>query len=273
MKVVYFGYNALSSCLDLLCHREDISIAAIYTGDVSAYTDQIHNLAESFDLLCHTNKPTLDAMLQWVDQGVECFICAEYPYKIPVPDNLPYSVNIHPTCLPEGRGQTPLPHLILDYPDAAGITLHQLTENFDAGDILLGQTLDISDDETFDSLHAKVFLQAPMLLQQLLDNLDTLFHQAKAQGKGSTWPTIKRTQQRIHWNMSQQEIERISRAFSSLGVAFTLNNTDYYYTSAQCVLFEHTYQAGDVISFDQFKLIIALRDGFIIIPRSCLYTL
>ncbi len=271
MKVVYFGYNALSSCLDLLIHRDDIELVSIYTGEESEHTDQIILFAESNDIACHINKPSLIEMEKIVSQGVECFICAEYPYKIPLPEALLYGVNIHPTCLPEGRGQTPLPHLILTYPQHAGISLHKLSDQLDEGDILLSESINISTDETFDSLHAKIFIQAPMLLQHLLKEWDSLFKAAKKQSKGSTWPSIKSEQQSIDWSMRHEQIDKISRAFASLGVKFTLNQTNYYYTSAQCVEFEHAYEAGDVISFDDFKLIIAIVDGFIIIPRPCLF--
>ncbi len=271
MKIVYFGFNALSSCLDLLLHQDDIEVVAIYTGEESPHTDQIIQLAEQFEINVEAIKPPLENMEKHIKQGVDCFICAEYPHKIPIPKTLKYSVNIHPTLLPNGRGQTPLPHLILNYPQYAGITLHKMTDSLDMGDILIQQSIEMGEQETFDSLHAKIFLQAPILLQRLLTELELKSEQAMAQTKGSYWPTINSQQQFIDWDMSIKEIALTCRAFGSLGVKFSLNENDYYMTSAQCIDLDHNYKAGDVVSFDEFKLIIAVHDGLIIIPRPCLF--
>lgn len=273
MKIAYFGFNALSSCLDLLLNQDNIEVVAIFSGENNEHTNQIIQLAEQFNIKCHATKPSLKLMHSLLEQGVEYFICAEYPYKIPIPKTLKYSVNIHPTLLPHGRGQTPLPHLILKYPQHAGITLHKMEETFDTGDILIQTAIEIDTQETFDSLNAKIFLQAPMLLQQLLSEWDSLYNKATPQTEGSYWPTISSEQQSINWDMPINQIALICRSFGSLGVKFTLNEKDYYLVSAQCVDIKHHYNAGDVISFDDFKLTIAVLDGLIIIPRPCLFEL
>jgi len=273
MNIVYFGFNALSSCLDLLIHHPECQVVKVYTGEEGEHTDQIVQLAQQNEIQWSTLKPLKKEMHMLVEQGADCFICAEYPHKISIPNDLAYSVNIHPTMLPEGRGQTPLPHLILSYPQHAGITLHKMTDVLDHGDIILSQALLVNEHESFDSLHSKIFLEAPMLLQQLLSNWDALYLNSKAQEKGSYWPTIDDQEQAIDWNMTNKQIDLKSRAFASLGIKFNLNQTKYYYTSVQCVNFKHAYQAGDVISFDAFKLTIATLEGFLIIPRSCLYEL
>ncbi len=48
-------------------------------------------------------------MDELVQSGVELFFVAEYPWKIPLPENLKFAINAHPTMLPDGRGATPTP--------------------------------------------------------------------------------------------------------------------------------------------------------------------
>lgn len=273
MKIAYFGFNALSSCLDFLIHQDGIEVVVIYTGPDSEHTEQITQLAHTNNIYFLINKPTINELENLVSSGVDCFICAEYPHKLHIPNSLKYSVNIHPTLLPEGRGQTPLPYLILRHPQHAGITLHKMTDELDQGDIILSHAIDVSEQETFDSLHAKVFLDAPMLLHQMFDNFDHLYNHAKPQLYGSYWEPISAEQQSINWQMTSLKIKTVIRGFGSLGIKFQLNNKDYYFTSAQCNEHQHAYHAGDVIIFDNFKLIIATLDGFIIIPRDNLFEL
>jgi len=272
MKIVYFGYNALSSCLDYLIQHNH-EIIAVYTGEDIEHTDQILHLADQQKINVVTDPPQLKTLQKHIDDGVECFICAEYPFVIPIPKSLSYAFNIHPTLLPEGRGKTPLPLLILNHSEHAGITFHKMSDQIDRGDILLQLPIVLAKDESFDSLSAKIFIDAPILLEKLLSNIEGYYLAATSQAKGSYWAPISIEQQSISWHQSISEIELTCRAFSSLGVKITINQKSFYMTHSHCVSYEHLYTAGDVIQFDDFKLIIALKEGFIIIPRACLFEL
>lgn len=273
MNIIYFGYNALSSCLDLLLHTDQHQVLCVYTGEQGTHTQQIIQLCEDYEVEYFTHKPTEAELKQWVTIENTCFICAEYPYKLDIPTQLKFGINIHPTLLPEGRGQTPLPHIIMSYPESAGITLHTLSSELDSGDILIQKQISLDNQETFDSLLTKVFLEAPILLQKVIDDIHHYFEQATPQVEGSYWQTIGEDQQVLDWNKPIKELDKVCRAFGSLGVKFTLNQSDYYTTTAQAIKYQHAYSVGDVVSFDDMKLIVASIDGFIIIPRECLYEL
>jgi methionyl-tRNA formyltransferase len=269
MKITYFGYNTFSSCLELLISLGH-ELVCIYTGEGSIHTDRVIRCATLNQIPLCLNKPDQDQMDALVRSGVDLFLSAEYPWKIPVPDQLKFAVNIHPTMLPDGRGPTPLPLLLLAYPQHAGITLHKMTNELDEGDILLQQTIKIDENESFDTLSAKLYIQTPLLLNKLLSDIDRYYQNGTRQGKGSSWEKISHKDQTINWRQATSKVLQQLRAFGSLGVYSELQGQPYLITAAEGVICQHNVKAGEVISIDEIRLVIASNDGLISMPRSCL---
>ena len=271
MKIAYFGYNALSSCLDILI-RSGHEIVSIYTGESGIHTDRVIRSAKQKQIPLCFDKPDQQQMETLVQAGVELFLSAEYPWKIPVPDHLKYAVNIHPTMLPDGRGPTPLPSLILNHPEHAGITLHKMTNKFDEGEILLQKKLIPDEHESFDTLSAKLYLEVPHLLDKLLSNIDHYYLNATKQKNGSYWEKIPHKHQTIDWNRPTAKVLRQCRAFGSLGVYAEIQGQICLVTAAEGATFQHGVKAGELVSIDENRLVVASSDGLISIPRSCCIT-
>jgi methionyl-tRNA formyltransferase len=285
MKVAYFGYDPLFSCLDVFL-KQDYEFVAIYTGESSPFSDKVIQFANKNHINLCFGKPCLADMQTLVEKGVELFFSAEYPWKIPVPADLKYAINVHPTLLPEGKGMTPLPHLILKQSIYAGITLHKLSNEFDAGDILLQKTISLDEQETFDSLCDKSFQQTPDLLSTLLSDLDGYYQNSQTQGEGSYWSSITVSEQTLDWRQPTSVLLTTLRAFGSLGtyadiagrvcvVTYTLNSKSYPFSqqtqsvpvvNAKC--YQHNYSAGHVILNNGLHVTIATLDGELCIPNE-----
>ena len=270
MKIAYFGYDPLCSCLDVFL-KQDYQFAVIYTGESSPFSDKVIEFAKKNDIELCFKKPSLVNMQRLIEQGVELFFSAEYPWKIPVPDGLKYAINVHPTLLPEGRGMTPLPHLILKQSTYAGITLHKLSNAFDTGDILLQQGISLEEQETFDSLSAKIFQQTPELLSLLLVNLDDVYRNSQVQEEGSHWPSITEAQQTLDWQQPTTRLLTTLRAFGSLGTYADIAGKACIITSAQGKRYQHHYRAGQVLLENEQHVIIATVDGELCIPQKALF--
>jgi methionyl-tRNA formyltransferase len=269
MKVAYFGYDPLSSCLDVFL-QQGYELAVIYTGTSSRFSDKVIQFASKNNIeLCY-QKPTLSAMQTLVEQGIEMFFSAEYPWKIAVPVDLKYAINVHPTLLPEGRGMTPLPQLILKQSVYAGVTLHKLTNEFDSGDILLQQSICLEKNETFDSLSNKVLHQTPDLLFSLLSELDNYYQSSQTQGEGSYWPTITRQQQTLDWTQHTAELLTTLRAFGSLGTYADISGKTCVVTSANAKRYQHDYRVGQVILDNKQLIIVATIDGELCFAKESL---
>lgn len=269
MKIAYFGYDPLFSCLDVFL-QQGYEFTVIYTGESSPFSDKVIEFATQNNLNLCFEKPTLAKMQLLVDQGVELFFSAEFPWKIPVPTGLKYAINMHPTLLPEGRGMTPLPHLILKHSHYAGITFHKLENEFDAGDILIQKSICLDDEENFDSLSRKVYGQTPELLFTLLSDLENYYQSSKLQGKGSYWPSITRKQQTLDWGEATSQLLIQLRAFGSLGTYAEINGKTCVITSAKGKCYQHDYCAGQVLLDDKQHLIVATIDGELCVPKNSL---
>ena len=269
MKVVYFGYDPLSTCLEVFL-QQGHELVVIYTGENNQFSDKVIQLASKHNLELCFDKPTLSAMQLLVDSGVEMFFSAEFPWKIPLPADLKYAINVHPTLLPEGRGMTPLPQLILKQSIYAGITLHKLNNEFDTGDILLQQSILLDEEESFDSLSSKVLQQTPDLLLRLLSDLDNYYLNSQTQGEGSYWPTITRQQQTLDWQQPSDVLLATLRAFGSLGTYADISGKTCVITSASAKRYKHNYSAGQIILDTNQHLLIATIDGELCIPKESL---
>ena len=267
MKIAYFGYNAFSSCFDVF-HQHDHEIVAVFTGEHSPHTDQVIAHAKKISCPLSFDKPSLSQMDTLVRDGVELFFAAEYPWQIPLPKPLSFAINAHPTLLPHGKGPTPLPSLILKESAYAGVTLHKMTSEFDEGDILVQKSIPLDATESFDSLSTKLAIETPLLLDQLLSNLDRYYQHCSPQSEGSSWPKLTRQQQTIDWNCSTSAISKQFRAFGSLGVYSEIMGQQCLITSAECMLYPHNFAPGTLLSADSIKIVITTQDGFVSILRS-----
>lgn len=271
MKIAYFGYNLFSSCLDLLTSRGH-EIVSIYTGENSVHTDRMIRHAKLNQIPVSFDKPDQDQMDALVHAGVELFLSAEFPWRIPIPDQLMFAINVHPTMLPDGRGPTPLPLLILEYPQHAGITFHNMTNKLDEGEILLQKKIEIDENESFDTLSSKLYIEIPLLLDKLLLNLNHYYENGTKQEKGTSWKKLSRQDQTMNWNRPTSKVLHQFRAFGSLGVYSEIQGQTCLISAAEGVICQHNINAGEIISIDEIRLAIASGDGLISIPRSCIIT-
>jgi methionyl-tRNA formyltransferase len=276
MKIAYFGYDPISSCLDVFL-KLGHQYVVIYTGESSVYSDKVIQFAQQNDIPLCFGKPSLAEMQLLVEQGVELFFSAEYPWKITVPVDLKYAINVHPTLLPEGRGMTPLPLLILKQSVFAGVTLHKLSNEFDTGDILLQKPISLNEDETFDSLSAKVFQQTPDLLSTLLSKLDDCYQNSQAQEEGNYWPSCTVDEQTLDWRQPTAQLLRTLRAFGSLGTYAEITGKPCVITFSATELdihgkcYQHDYSVGTLILSNEQYITIATIDGELCIPKESIF--
>ena len=62
-------------------------------------------------------------------------------------------LNIHASLLPRWRGAAPIIHALMNGDEETGITIMQMDEGLDTGDIIIKEELAISNKITFTELH------------------------------------------------------------------------------------------------------------------------
>ena len=137
--------------------------------------------------------------------------------------NLPQhkSVNVHFSLLPKYRGAAPVQWAILSGEEKTGVTIFELNERMDEGDILSQLETDIGPRENARELEERLSRLGADLLVKILEEIDELPHLPQDQARATLAPRLHKDQGRIDWGKDAISIDRMVRAFSPWPGAFT----------------------------------------------------
>jgi len=132
-------------------------------------------------------------------------------------------VNVHASLLPKYRGAAPIQWAILRGEERSGVTIMQMNERMDAGDILLQQDTPIATHETYGELQARLAERGAAALMEAIGRLHTgtLTRTPQREAEMTLAPLIKKDDGRIDWTHSASSIARMARAFNPWPSAFT----------------------------------------------------
>jgi methionyl-tRNA formyltransferase len=129
-------------------------------------------------------------------------------------------LNIHASLLPRWRGAAPIQRAILAGDKETGITIMQMDEGLDTGDMLLSHTCPIGETDTAQTLHDKLavigsssILEALRLLQEhrlmlVRQDNDAACYAAK----------LVKSEAQIDWRQDARQVERAVRAYNPFPV-------------------------------------------------------
>ncbi len=273
MKFVYCGYDfAIDTVLRLLDRGHHlIGILTFPCDNVFSFNTQALALAQQLDIPIIQDKPDQAIIDDFIDQGAELFLAMGYLYKIPPIDfSKAYGVNVHPSYLPQGRSVMPLPHILMHAPEAAGMTAHQLTQDFDAGDILIQEKIELSSEETVETLSCKMAMRMPDMIEKLISDLPNYWQKAQPQNESevSNFPAPDDEMRRIDWKQSVDFILKQHRAFGGFGVLFELEGKPWVAYRLMGWQESHSFKPGAVRHMSTREIVIAAKNGFICISQA-----
>jgi len=132
-------------------------------------------------------------------------------------------INVHASLLPKYRGCAPIQYCILDGEAETGVTIMQMDEGLDTGDILAVRKIPIAADETGDSLFEKMSNLGGEPLLEVLDQCEAGTLQPIKQGETTTeyCGMISKEMGELDFSRSAVSLERQIRAFNSWPSAYT----------------------------------------------------
>lgn len=135
-------------------------------------------------------------------------------------------INVHASLLPKYRGASPIQRVILDGEKSTGITIMQMNEGLDTGDILYSKTIELAPDETFETLHDRLMVLGGEALTEALPLIEEgKLTPVKQDDSLSCYaPLIKKEDGLIDWKRSSEEIYSQIRAFNPWPGAFTYSS-------------------------------------------------
>ena len=117
-------------------------------------------------------------------------------------------LNVHASLLPKYRGAAPVHRAIMDGEAETGVTIMQMVEALDAGDMLGKSARAIGADETSEQLEQALAQDGAGLLLDVLDQLEAGTVRADPQNESwSTYaPRLKKEEGVIDWTQSSRRI-------------------------------------------------------------------
>ncbi|MBS7240319.1 MAG: methionyl-tRNA formyltransferase [Acetatifactor sp.] len=176
----------------------------------------------------------------------------------------PYgSLNIHASLLPKYRGSSPIQRVILDGEEKTGVTIMQMDEGIDTGDMLYKKEIPILPEDDFESLHDKLmYLGGEAIVEALeLLTLGKLIPEKQDDALSCHAPMIDKSMGEIHFEMSAVQIDRLIRGMTPWPSAFT------YYKGKQlkvwkAVPVEGTAGTpGEIIRVEKDSITVACGEG------------
>jgi methionyl-tRNA formyltransferase len=158
------------------------------------------------------------------DAGPDVQVVVAYGQIIPGPiiDFPPLkTLNVHFSLLPKYRGAAPVQWTVLNGDPETGVTIIELNEKMDEGDILASIRTDVGPRETAAELESRLAEMGAGLLLGTLENLGTAVHKPQDHALASLAPKIRKEDGLVDWTAEVRSVDRKVRAFAPRPGAFT----------------------------------------------------
>lgn len=132
-------------------------------------------------------------------------------------------VNIHASLLPKYRGAAPIQWAVIDGEKESGVTIMQMDEGLDTGDMLAKAIVPLDEKETGGSLFDKLSEAGGRLCVETLAKLEKGEITPEKQGESPTAyaSMLDKKMGNIDWNKSAVVIERLVRGLNPWPSAYT----------------------------------------------------
>lgn len=177
-------------------------------------------------------------------------------------------LNVHGSILPRWRGAAPIQRAIWAGDEQTGVTIMQMDEGLDTGDMLHISRCPISTTETSASLYTKLAELGPDALIETINKLangeitpepqnDELANYAKK---------LSKEEANIDWSMSALQIERNIRSFNPWPVCFTqMSGQTVKIYQAQVT--SQSGNPGQILSSDKNGVVVACGEHALCITQ------
>ena len=179
------------------------------------------------------------------------------------------SLNLHGSLLPKYRGRAPVNWVLVNGENETGVTLHEMVEKPDAGDIVAQKKVDIQFEDDVRSLYINLTQAARLLMKEILPGLEEgSFRKMPQSGESSYFGGRRPEDGLISWEKDALSIYNLTRAVTHPypGAYTFVDGKKLFIWSAYPEDEFHNEPPGTVISTRPLK--IATGRGSILILRG-----
>jgi methionyl-tRNA formyltransferase len=134
------------------------------------------------------------------------------------------TINVHGSLLPKYRGAAPIQWALINGENETGVTIMQMAEGIDTGDILLQEKIMIAPDETAGSLSIKLANLGGKALGKTLDLIRTgnLNSTKQDDSKASQAPLLSKDDGLVDWSQAAELISCLIRGLDPWPTTYTV---------------------------------------------------
>jgi len=157
--------------------------------------------------------------------GADVHVVVAYGQIIPHDVHDPprhHSLNVHFSLLPKYRGAAPVQWVILNGDADSGVTIIEINDRMDEGDILAQERVAVAPRETAVALEARLAVLGARLLVSTLAHIETVPHVAQDEAQATLAPKIRKEDGRVAWIEPAAAIDRQVLALADRPGVFTL---------------------------------------------------
>ncbi|MFO7929511.1 MAG: methionyl-tRNA formyltransferase [Candidatus Humimicrobiaceae bacterium] len=196
----------------------------------------------------------------------ELFVCIGYPLKLTIRIlEIPRSVvNFHASLLPAYRGRPPVFWALRNNERYSGLTIHEMDENLDEGDIYYQKKVKIKKDDTVFTLYERIMKKSSPLVRKLVIDFSghKLEKNPQSRKNASYYSSTTEDDFRICWDKKAEDIKRwISitpgRCFTEIG------EKKAFLVSPKIIDQKKGKKPGTVVSITDTVIDIATKDNII----------
>ena len=179
--------------------------------------------------------------------------------------------NVHASLLPKYRGASPIAAAIRERQRTTGVTIMQMNEGLDTGDILGKVATRIRPNETTGNLHDRLAAKSASLLMGLLDRAEKgkVKRVRQNNAEASLAPRMTKEDGRIVWDKVPEEIEAHIRAMQPWPGAYTWlpDGSDQKMLKIFSVILSRRAKGspGEVVEVNSHGILVAAKKGGVLV--------
>lgn len=231
MKVVFMGTPDFAvPALERLIKEHDV--VCVYTREpkLSGRGNKlnktpVHLVAEANGIEVRTPKTlrNIDEQQKFAALKADVAVVAAYGLILPLPVLEAYPLgclNLHASLLPRWRGAAPIQRAVEAGDAKSGVTVMQVAEGLDTGDMLLKGEVEITSTTTGGELHDKLALLGADLISAVLSDVKSFTPQPQPQDGACYAAKIDKSECKLDFNQKAEVLCRKIRAFNPYPAMF-----------------------------------------------------
>ena len=232
MKIVFFGTPVFASrilafLLEQVKQNPEIEICALVTQPDRQknrlHVSDVKKLHQTLNLSIPIFQPEKASNPEFIEKikalKPDLLIVAAYGQilkKALLEAPLKGAINVHSSLLPKYRGAAPIHRTLMAGETVSGVTIMQMNEKMDEGDILHQASLPISDEMNLGELQEGLIkLAGPLLLKTVKEvEKGTLKPQQQDHALATYAPKIKPEEYWLDWKLPAEDLHNKIRSFA-----------------------------------------------------------